>query len=155
MADIKISQLGAAIAVEDTDLVPIVSGGNTLKATAALLKRHAIGDDDISDIGDGTPTGAIAALNTELGTTKQALTNEVLYFDIPVRAIAGLIVNVSGGDYASITADHVVTSCVFDKPTAIYGNVTWQTGAGTLQLVGKCGDATNHYAHITLAKKGN
>ena len=50
MADIKISQLGAAIAVEDTDLVPIVSGGNTLKATAALLKRHAIGDDDISDI---------------------------------------------------------------------------------------------------------
>lgn len=75
MADIKISQLGAAIAVEDTDLVPIVSGGNTLKATAALLKRHAIGDDDISDIGDGTPTGAIAALNTELGTTKQALTN--------------------------------------------------------------------------------
>ena len=74
MADIKISQLGAAIAVNDTDVVPIVSGGNTLKATAAQLKEHAIGDTDISDFGDGTPTGAIAALNTELGTTKQALT---------------------------------------------------------------------------------
>lgn len=75
MADIKISQLGAALAVNDTDVVPIVSGGNTLKATAAQLKEHAIGDTDISDLGDGTPTGAIAALNTELGTTKQALTN--------------------------------------------------------------------------------
>ena len=41
MADIKISQLGAAIAVGDTDLVPIVSGGNTLKATAAQSPRRS------------------------------------------------------------------------------------------------------------------
>lgn len=82
MADIKISQLGAALAINDTDVVPIVSGGNTLKATAAQLKEHAIGDTDISDLGNGTPTGAIAALNTELGTTKQALTTKVNTSDI-------------------------------------------------------------------------
>lgn len=65
MADIKISQLGAAIAVGDTDLVPIVSGGNTLKATAAQVKEHSIGNTNISSIGDGSVTGAINALNTD------------------------------------------------------------------------------------------
>lgn len=75
MADIKISQLGAAIAVNNSDLLPIVSNGNTLKAPASLVKEYAVGNTDLSGIGDGTPTGAIAALNTELGTTKQALSN--------------------------------------------------------------------------------
>lgn len=65
MADIKISQLGAAIAVGDTDLVPIVSGGNTLKATAAQVKEHSIGNTNISSMGDGSVTGAISALNTD------------------------------------------------------------------------------------------
>lgn len=106
MADIKISQLGSAITVDDSDIVPVVSGGNTLKATAAQLKEHAIGNTSISGIGDGSVTGAISALNsdkqpktlatsitvdgtpqttvegalgainTDLGSTKQALTNE-------------------------------------------------------------------------------
>lgn len=104
MADIKISQLGSAIAVDDSDIVPVVSGGNTLKATAAQLKEHAIGNTSISGIGNGSVTGAISALNsdkqpktlatpitvdgtpqttvegalgainTDLGSTKQALT---------------------------------------------------------------------------------
>lgn len=65
MADIKISQLGAAIAVGDTDLMPIVSGGNTLKATAAQVKEHSIGNTNISSIGDGSVTGAISELNTD------------------------------------------------------------------------------------------
>lgn len=65
MADIKISQLGAAIAVGDIDLLPIVSGGNTLKATAAQVKEHSIGNTNISSIGDGSVTGAINALNTD------------------------------------------------------------------------------------------
>lgn len=65
MADIKISQLGSAIAVDDSDIVPVVSGGNTLKATAAQLKEHAIGNTSISGIGNGSVTGAISALNSE------------------------------------------------------------------------------------------
>lgn len=64
MADIKISQLGDAIAVGDTDLVPIVSGGNTLKATVAQVKEHLIGNTNISSIGDGSVTGAISSLNS-------------------------------------------------------------------------------------------
>ena len=64
MADIKISQLGAAIAVNDSDLLPIVSNGSTLKAQASLVKGYVVGDTDLTGIGDGTPTGAISALNT-------------------------------------------------------------------------------------------
>lgn len=64
MADIKISQLGAAIAVGDTDVLPIVSGGNTLKATAAQVKEHSVGNTNISGIGDGSVTGAISSLNS-------------------------------------------------------------------------------------------
>lgn len=68
MADIKISQLGAAVAVSGTDVLPMVNSSNpatTNKVTAATLKEYVIGDTDISAIGDGTPTGAISALKSE------------------------------------------------------------------------------------------
>lgn len=63
MADIKISQLGAAQQVNDTDILPMTSGNITVKVSAAQLKEHSVGDNDISLIGDGTPTGAIVSLN--------------------------------------------------------------------------------------------
>lgn len=53
--DSKISQLGAVINLEDTDVLPIVNGGETKKVTVAQLK---------SDIGGGVPyTGATQDLN--------------------------------------------------------------------------------------------
>lgn len=63
MADVKISELGAAATVNDADILPMVANGSTVKVTAELLKTHAIGETDISEIGDGTPTGAINTLN--------------------------------------------------------------------------------------------
>lgn len=137
MADIKISQLGAAIAVGDTDLVPIVSGGNTLKATAAQVKEHSIGNTNISSIGDGSVTGAISsintdkqpktlatsitvdgteqttvegalgAINTDLGATKQALTNETK----DMNNILGAK-NLLKNNMASSQVDHAVTITV-------------------------------------------
>lgn len=64
MADIKISQLGAAASISDSDVIPMTASGVTVKASAALLKEYAIGDTNISSLGDGSPTGAIDALNT-------------------------------------------------------------------------------------------
>lgn len=63
MADIKISQLGAAATISDSDVFPMTANGITVKAAASLIKEYAIGDDDISALGDGSPTGAILALN--------------------------------------------------------------------------------------------
>lgn len=65
MADIKISQLGAAATISDSDVFPMTANGTTVKAAASLIKEYAIGDDDISALGDGSPTGAILALNAD------------------------------------------------------------------------------------------
>lgn len=181
MADIKISQLGAAIAVGDTDLVPIVSGGNTLKATAAQVKEHSIGNTNISSIGDGSVTGAIStlntdkqpktlatsitvdgtpqttvegalgAINTDLGATKQALATQALYFtSVACSATTGNFLTKSD---ANITADHVVAECTFANPSAITTDVTWTTASGSVTLNGTCASATT--ANLVLVKKGN
>ena len=151
MADIKISQLGAAIAVNDSNLLPIVSNGNTLKAPASLVKDYTVGNTDLSGIGDGTPTGAIAALNTELGTTKQALSTQALYFtSVACSATTGNFLTKSD---ANITADHVVAECTFANPSAITTDVTWTTASGSVTLNGTCASATT--ANLVLVKKGN
>lgn len=177
MADIKISQLGAAIAVGDTDLLPIVSGGNTLKATAAQVKEHSIGNTNISSMGDGSVTGAISALNTDkqpktlatpltiggvskttvedalggLVSENQTLTKSVLYFtDVACSATTGNFLTKSD---ANITADHVVAECTFANPSAITSDITWTTASGSVTLNGTCASATT--ANLVLVKKGN
>lgn len=89
MADIKISQLGAALAVNDSDLLPIVSNGNTLKAPASLVKNYAVGNTDLSGIGDGTPTGAIAALNTD--KQPKTLATPITVDDTPQTTVEGAL----------------------------------------------------------------
>ena len=64
MADIKISELTAALTVGDSDVIPMTASGSTVKASASLLKQYNNGTTDISGIGDGTPTGAISTLNS-------------------------------------------------------------------------------------------
>lgn len=59
MADIKISELSAALTVGDSDVLPMTASGTTVKVSTSLLKEHAIGDNDISALGDGSVTGAI------------------------------------------------------------------------------------------------
>lgn len=177
MADIKISQLGSAIAVGDTDVLPIVSGGNTLKATAAQVKEHSVGNTNISGIGDGSVTGAISSLNSGkqpktldtpltiggvskttveaalggLVSENQTLTKSVLYFtSVACSATTGNFLTKSD---ANITANHVVAECTFASPSAITSDVTWTTANGSVTLNGTCASATT--ANLVLVKKGN
>ena len=181
MTDIKISQLGAAIAVNDSDLLPIVSNGSTLKAPASLVKGYAVGDTDLTGIGDGTPTGAISALNTakqpknldtpltiggaqkttveaalgglnsESQSLSTALTTQALYFTSV--ACSATTGNFLTKSDANITADHVVAECTFANPSAITTDVTWTTANGSVTLNGTCASATT--ANLVLVKKGN
>lgn len=68
MADIKYSQLGAAVSIADSDILPMVNMSanpiETNKTTAAKVKEYVIGNTDISGIGNGTPTGAISSLKS-------------------------------------------------------------------------------------------
>ena len=174
MADIKISQLGSAITVDDSDIVPVVSGGNTLKATAAQLKEHAIGNTSISGIGNGSVTGAISALNTDkqpktlataitvdgteqttvegalgaintdLGSTKQALTNEKV-----TRALTGghnLLPN-----NATSQVINGVTFTVNSDTKTIGANGTAQGGNANLFIIGTYTGTTSN-AVLTFDK---
>lgn len=62
-----ITELTAKTTVADTDLVPIAdSNGNFFKMTWQKLKQLLLGTKDISGVGDGTVTGAISELNTNI-----------------------------------------------------------------------------------------
>lgn len=64
-----ITELTAKTTAADTDLVPIAdSNGNFFKMTWQKLKQLLLGTKDISGVGDGTVTGAISELNTNLQT---------------------------------------------------------------------------------------
>ena len=143
MADIKISQLGAALVVNDADVFPATASGVTEKVAASVLKEYMIGDTSISGIGDGSVTGAISAINSA---------KHVLFFSgIACSAMTG---NFCTKSDANITADHIVAECVFSKPSAITTDVTWTTASGSLTLNGTCTDATCTVT-VTLVKKDN
>ena len=144
MADIKISQLGAAATLTGTEAFPESNSGVTYKATAQQIKDFAIGNTPITGIGDGTATGAIKSLS-------DAAASKVLFLtDVACSAMTGNFATVSN---AAITADHIVVEVVWADPSAITTDVTWTTAAGSLVLNGTCASATS--ATITLIKKDN
>lgn len=76
MADTKISADGAAAALADADIVPVVQGGLNKKATALQIKTHAQGgayvaggtDVPVTDGGTGASTAAAARTNLAVAT---------------------------------------------------------------------------------------
>lgn len=56
MADIKISQLGEALAVTDNDVLPMTASGVTSKVKASTMKSYMVDDLDVSDLHDTTIT---------------------------------------------------------------------------------------------------
>lgn len=144
MADIKISQLGAASTLTGSEAFPESNNGVTYKATANQIKEFAIGSTSISGIGDGTPTGAIKSISDEAKDKVLFLTS------VACAATTGNFATVSN---AAITADHIVVDIEYANPSAITTDVTWTTSAGSLVLNGTCASATS--ATITLIKKDN
>lgn len=56
MADIKISQLGEALAVTDNDILPMTASGVTSKVKASTMKSYMVEDLDVSNLHDTTIT---------------------------------------------------------------------------------------------------
>ena len=147
MADIKISQLGAASGVTATDLFPMIdgSGTSTTKLTAALLKLFTTGD--ITALTTSDKSSVVAAIN-ELVTL---LSKEVLYFaSVACSATTGNFATISNN---KITSDHVVAEAVFANSSAITSDVTVTTSAGSAVLNGTCTSATT--VNLLLVKKSN
>ena len=72
MADMKVSQMGEVLVASDNDLLNLVTYDEqnqtyvSGKVKASTMKEYMIGDTDISGLGDGTPTGAIDALDGKI-----------------------------------------------------------------------------------------
>ena len=135
------------------DLGPVESTNNAVAA-------HAVGEYFVWKGKFVKATSAITVGSTIiLNTNVVAITvgdilsaKNTLYFDqIACSATTG---NFAVVNNANITADFVVTSCEFSKPSAITTNVEWTTSDGSLTLNGTCTDATCTVA-ITLVKKDN
>lgn len=91
------------------------------------------------------------ALHDEIDDLQDATENKVLFFqNVACSATTGNFLTKSD---AKITADHILTECVFANPSAITTDVTWTTANGSLTFNGTCTSATT--ATITLVKKDN
>lgn len=95
----------------------------------------------------GTITVGTNVAQTNVG---DEIANKVLVFDITVNALTG---NIAIKNDDRITADHVLTECVWGNRNYITTDVTWTTAAGSLTLNGTCTTATT--ATVTLVKKDN
>ena len=62
----QIHELPAQTTAANADTIAIDNGDTTQKITAQNLKKYTIGSTSISGVGDGTVTGAISALNSDL-----------------------------------------------------------------------------------------
>ena len=77
--------------------------------------------------------------------------HKVLFFENQsVSARTGDILTLND---SSITADHIVTECVWGNQSYITSDVTWTTSDGRLVLNGTCTTATT--VTLTLVKKDN
>lgn len=97
------------------------------------------------------PTDTSRASATDVTALQTAAENKVLYLtNIGISAVTGNIATISD---EAITADHVLTDCVFANPSAITADFVWTTASGSLTLNGTCTSATT--ADIVLIKKDN
>lgn len=97
---------------------------------------------------DGTITPNTNCKQTTVG---DEIANDTLFFkDKAVTATTGDILVIND---ERITADHVLTECVWGNSSYITTNVTWTTAAGSLTLNGTATAATT--ATVTLVKKDN
>lgn len=95
--------------------------------------------------------GRLDAAEDDIDDLQDAAENKVLFFaNVACSATTGNFLTKSD---AKITADHILTECVFANPSAITTDVTWTTANGSLTLNGTCTSATT--ATITLVKKDN
>ena len=95
--------------------------------------------------------GRLDAAEDDIDDLQDAAENKVLFFEnVACSATTGNFLTKAD---AKITADHILTECVFANPAAITTDVTWTTANGSLTLNGTCASATT--ATITLVKKDN
>lgn len=124
--------------------------GEQLIFNDALYKAKtaiAVGDALVVD----TNIELAPKISSQIQTLTDQAANKVLYFTgVACSATTG---NFTSYSNAAITANHVVSECVFANPSAITTDVTWTTANGSVTLNGTCTAATT--VNLVLVKKDN
>ena len=122
MADMKVSQMGEVLVANDNDLLNLVTYDEqnqtyvSGKVKASTMKDYMIGDTDISDLGDGTPTGAINALDGKIDDNydewkeqwKKNGAYNLAYHNFTTQSLNGITVTVNANK--SITLNNKATA---------------------------------------------
>ena len=141
MADIKISQLGGGVSVNDSQVVPVVDNGSTVKLTMALIKDYI--------------TGGLTNLKTAVKTSVVAAINEVFDLAHPLEvsasSVSALPTTITD---AGITADMICKpgDCYLSNSVAQTGEWTITTAAGSLTISGTISGTTDITLWLTTPR---
>lgn len=162
MADIKISQLGAAVAVVDADVIPATANGVTVKVPASVLKEYAIGGTDISSIGDGTPTGAISALKsvkiekTDIAPIETSVTSKAyavgdqLYYN---GMLYSVIAAIAQGETLVVDTNIELSDKVTEQIKALNGEVSTLNEALTNEVTTRATNGAHNLLPISASSQ--
>lgn len=144
MADIKISQLGVAASIGDSQVIPIVDNGSTIKGTMAQIKDYVAGG--LANLKTTVKTSIVAAINEVFD---MAAANQPL--ELTQSAVSSLPITINA---AEITADMIC------KPGDIYvsnsaawvGEWTFTTAAGSVTISGTISGTTDITFWLTVPR---
>lgn len=123
----------------------------SLGTAAAKNSTNAVTSGSTDLVESGAVYTETSGIKTRVTSLETQATNKVLYLTgVACAATTGNFLSYSN---SAITANHVLSECVFANPSAITTDVTWTTANGSLVLNGTCASATT--ANLVLVKKDN
>lgn len=129
MADIKISQLGAAASISDSQIAPVVDNGTTIKATMAQIKDYTAGG--LSNLNTTDKSSPVAAINEING-----------FYPVYVKTISAVSSLPQTVNDANITSDMVAINAEYSSSSA-YVNATVTTANGSVTISGTLSGTTD------------
>ena len=144
MADIKISQLGAAASISDSQVTPVVDSGTTVKATMAQIKDYVAGG--LANLKTTVKTSIVGAINEIFD---MAVTNEPL--ELSKSSVSSLPTTISA---AEITADMKCKpgDILLSNSAAMTGDWTITTASGSVTISGSISGTTDITLWLTVPR---
>jgi hypothetical protein len=144
MADIKISQLGAAASISDSQEIPVVDNGSTVKATMAQIKDFVAGG--LANLKTTVKTSIVGAINEIFD---MAVDNRDL--EVTKSAVSSLPTTITA---AEITSDMIVKQgdISLSNVSAMVGEWTITTTSGSVTISGSISGTTDITLYLSTPR---
>ena len=144
MADIKISQLGAAASISDSQETPVVDNGSTVKATMAQIKDFVAGG--LANLKTTVKTSIVGAINEVFD---MAVDNRDL--EVTKSAVSSLPTTITA---AEITSDMIVKQgdISLSNNSAMVGEWTITTTSGSVTISGSRSGTTDITLYLSTPR---